>query len=164
MGIYAHELISSYKVKNLVRIGTCGALSKEIKLRDIVMAMASSTDSTIISRSFGTSHFSPICDFDLLKKAYDTAHKLGIAPKVGNVYTTDIFYDEENTWKQYAAHGTLVVEMELAALYTIAAKLGAKALGLLTVSDHLVTHEACTAEERQLTFDSMIKVALEMFH
>lgn len=163
ISIYTYELINTYKVKNLVRIGSCGAIRKEIKLRDIILGMSASTDSATLKRPFQDMTYAPTASFPLLKKAYDTAMKLGIAPIVGNVLSSDTFYDEEELWKVWAKYGVLAVEMEMAGLYSLAARFGVNALGMLTVSDHLMTHEACSAEERQLTFDNMIKVALEMF-
>jgi purine-nucleoside phosphorylase len=162
ISIYANELIQSYGVKNLIRVGTCGAYQENIKVRDLIIAMATSTDSNINSIRFQGSNFAPTASFKLLKKSYDIAVEKGFDPKVGNVFSSDTFYgDDQNAWKQWAKFGCLAVEMEAAALYTIAAKYGVDALALLTVSDHFISGEVTTAEERQTTFTKMIEVALE---
>lgn len=163
LSIYVNELITSYNVKNLIRIGTCGSLQPDIKLRDIVIAMSSSTDSAINKIRFNGMDYAPTASFKLLKKAYDKATELGIQPKVGNILTTDTFYnDDPDSWKLWAKFGVLAVEMETAGLYTLAAKYNVDALTILTVSDSLVTGEATTAEERQKTFMDMVKIALEI--
>jgi purine-nucleoside phosphorylase len=163
LSIYVNELITSYNVKNLIRIGTCGALQPDIKLRDIVIAMSSSTDSAINKIRFNGMDYAPTASFKLLKKAYDVAIEQGIQPKVGNILTTDTFYhDDHLSWKLWAKFGVLAVEMETAGLYTLAAKYKVDALTILTVSDSLVTGEATSAEERQKTFMDMVKIALEI--
>ncbi len=163
ISIYVNELINDYNVKNLIRIGSCGSLQESIKVRDIVLAMSSSTDSAINKLRFNGMDFSPTASFELLKKAYDVAISKNIHPKVGNVLTSDTFYhDEPNSWKKWAAFGVLAVEMETAALYTLAAKYNVNALTLLTVSDSLVTGELTTSEERQKTFTDMMEIALEL--
>lgn len=162
ISIYANELIQSYGVKNLIRVGTCGSYQENIKIRDLVIAMAASTDSNINSIRFKGCNFAPTASFKLLKKSYDAALKKGIEPKVGNVFSSDTFYDDNaDAWKQWAKFGCLAVEMEAAALYTIAAKYGVDALAVLTVSDHFISGEAATSEERETTFVNMIEVALE---
>jgi len=163
LSIYVNELITSYNVKNLIRIGTCGSLQPDIELRDIVIAMSSSTDSAINKIRFNGMDYAPTASFKLLKKAYDKAMELGIQPKIGNILTTDTFYnDDPDSWKLWAKFGVLAVEMETAGLYTLAAKYNVDALTILTVSDSLVTGEATTAEERQKTFMDMVKIALEI--
>ncbi|ADD02797.1 purine nucleoside phosphorylase [Thermoanaerobacter italicus Ab9] len=163
LSIYVNELITSYNVKNLIRIGTCGSLQPDIKIRDIVIAMSSSTDSAINKIRFNGMDYAPTASFKLLKKAYDKAIELGIQPKVGNILTTDTFYnDDPDSWKLWAKFGVLAVEMETAGLYTLAAKYNVDALTILTVSDSLVTGEATAAEERQKTFMDMVKIALEI--
>lgn len=162
ISIYATELIQSYGVKNLVRVGTCGSMKEEVKVRDVIIAMSASTDSNINKLRFKGMDFAATASFKLLKKAYDISLQKGINPKVGNILSSDTFYsDEKDSWKLWANFGTLGVEMEAAALYTIAAKFGVDALGIMTVSDHLVTGELTTAEERQTTFTNMIEVALD---
>jgi len=165
ISIYINELIQSYGVKNLIRVGTCGSYQENVKVRDLVIAMAASTDSNINSIRFSGSNFAPTASFKLLKKSYDIAVEKGFDPKVGNVFSSDTFYgDDANAWKLWAKFGCLGVEMEAAALYTIAAKYGVEALALLTVSDHFITSEVTTAKERQTTFTNMIEVALETIY
>ena len=163
ISIYAHELITSYNVKNIIRIGTCGSLQVSIKIKDVVMAMAVSHDSNINLQRFEGRSYAPTASFDLLNKAYYAAQRLNIEVKVGNVLTTDTFYhDEPNDWKRWADFGVLAVEMETVGLYTLAAKHGINALTILTVSDSLVTGEAATADERQSNFTQMMNIALEI--
>ncbi|MGB9679913.1 MAG: purine-nucleoside phosphorylase [Thermoanaerobacteraceae bacterium] len=162
LSIYVNELITSYNVKNLIRVGTCGSFQKDIKLRDVILAMASSTDSAINKIRFNGMDFAPTASFKLLKKAYDVALENGIQPKVGNILTSDTFYhDDPDDWKLWAKFGVLAVEMETAGLYTLASKYNVDALTILTVSDSLVTNEATSSEERQKTFIDMVKIALE---
>mgnify|MGYP004702764989 CR=1 FL=1 len=161
--IYVNELITNYNVKNLIRVGSCGSFQEHIKVRDIVLAMTSSTDSAINKIRFGGMDFAPAASFYLLKKAYDVAISKGIDPKVGNILTSDTFYqDDPDSWKLWAAFGVLAVEMETTGLYTMAAKYNVNALTILTVSDSLVTGEATTSEERQNTFTKMMEIALEL--
>ncbi|KZL92486.1 purine-nucleoside phosphorylase [Clostridium magnum] len=165
ISIYVNELIQSYGVKNLIRVGTCGSFQQSVKVRDIVIGMAASTDSNINKIRFNGRDFAPTASFKLLNKAYDIAIKKGFDPKVGNIFSSDTFYnDNPDEWKQWAKFGCLAVEMEAAGLYTLAAKYGVDALTILTVSDHLVTGELTTAEERQTTFTNMIEVALDTIH
>jgi len=162
ISIYANELITSYNVKKLIRIGTCGSINADVKVRDVILAMSACTDSSINKIRFKGMDFAPTASFELLKNAYDAAKELNIAPKVGSVLTSDTFYgDEEDSWKIWAKFGVQAVEMETAGLYTLAAKYGVDALSILTVSDSLVTGELTTAEERQTTFKQMIEIALE---
>ncbi|MBC1232897.1 purine-nucleoside phosphorylase [Listeria booriae] len=161
ISIYVNELIQSYDVKNLIRVGTMGAIQKDVKVRDVVIAQAASTDSQINRNTFAGVDFAPVADFDLLKNAYDAGVEKGLAMRVGNVFSSDRFYNEQLDKQQLADHGVLGIEMEAAALYTIAQKFGRKALAILTVSDHIFTGEETTAEERQTTFNGMIVVALE---
>ena len=162
LSIYAHELINDFGVKNLVRIGSCGALQPYVELRDILLSLCASTDSAINRHRFGGMDFAPGASFRLLKTAYDTAEKLGIDVKVGNILSEDTFYSEEDDWwKLWAKYGVLAVEMETSALYTLAARFGVDALSILTVSDHLVTGGITTSEEREKTFTGMMDLALE---
>lgn len=162
ISIYVNELIQSYGVKNLIRVGTCGSYKESVKVRDIVIAMSASTDSNINKIRFNGRDFAPTASFKLLKKAYDFAVEKGFEPKVGNVFSSDTFYDDNpESWKQWAKFGCLAVEMEAAGLYTLAAKYDVDALTILTVSDHFITKEVTTAEERQTTFTNMIEVALD---
>ena len=162
IGIYTHELIAEYGVKNLIRVGTAGLMQENIKIRDVVIAMSASTDSAINKLRFNGADYAPTASADLLFKAYEAGKAKGLNMKAGNVLTSDTFYgDDPEAWKKWAKFGVLCVEMETAQLYTTAAKFGVNALTLLTISDSLVTGEATSAEERQLTFNDMIEVALE---
>lgn len=161
--IYVNELIEAYGVKTLVRVGTCGGMQLDLELGDLVLAMSASTDSHINRLRFGGRDFAPTACFELLLAAHRAAEKAGIPIRVGNVFTSDTFYeDDPEGWKQWASFGVLAVEMETAGLYTLAAKYGADALSVLTVSDHLATGEQSTAEERERTFTRMIDLALEI--
>ena len=162
IGIYSHELISEFGGKNLIRIGTAGSYQEDLKLRDVVIAMSASTDSAINKLRFNGADYAPTANADMVFKAYEIAKEKGMNVKAGNVFTSDTFYgDDPEAWKKWAKFGVLCVEMETAQLYTTAAKLGAKALTLLTISDSFITSEVTTAEERQTTFNDMIVVALE---
>jgi len=163
ISIYVHELFNDYGVKRAIRIGTAGSLQKKLQLRDLVLAMSASTDSGVNAQRFnGWRRFAPTASWNLLKAAWDTAAAKGWQPAVGNVVCTDLFYsDDPEDWKLWAKYGVLAVEMETAELYTVAAKFGREALAILTISDHLVTGERTTSEERQTAFTRMMEVALE---
>lgn len=162
ISIYVNELIKEYGVKKLIRVGTCGAMHPDIKLRDVVIAQAATTDSGIIRNIFGPSiSFAPIADYQLLSSAVESAKKLNLPVKVGNIVSVDRFYDEEIDNEKLRAYGILAVEMEAAALYVLAAKYHVQGLALFTASDHLLTGEASSAEERQTSFNDMIKIALD---
>lgn len=163
ISIYVNELISEYGCKKLIRVGTCGALAKDLHIRDVVIAQAATTDSSMPKNIFGTSvNFAPVADFDLLHTAYEKTKELGVPVRVGNVLSQDRFYDDEIDFKKLANYGVLAAEMEAAALYLIAQKFHVQALALFTVSDHITMDEApSTVEERQTSFESMIKIALE---
>lgn len=162
IGIYAHELITEFGCKNLIRIGTAGSMNKDVKIRDVVMALASSTDSNINKLRFNGADYAPTANADLLFKAYEIGKQKGLNMKAGNILTSDTFYgDNPDSWKHWAEFGVIAVEMETAQLYTTAAKFGVRALTLLTISDSFITGEVTTPEERQLTFNDMIEVALE---
>ncbi|MBX8463869.1 purine-nucleoside phosphorylase [Deinococcus sp. RIT780] len=160
--IYVSELITQYGCKNLIRVGTAGSYQENVHVRDIVLAQAACTDSNINNIRFGAKNFAPIADFDLLMRAYQIARERGHTTHVGNIMSSDTFYhDDFDQYKIWADFGVLAVEMEAAGLYTLAAKHGVRALTVLTISDHLVTREETTAEERQLTFNAMIEIALD---
>ncbi|MFC4425282.1 purine-nucleoside phosphorylase [Deinococcus navajonensis] len=160
--IYVNELITDYGCKNLIRVGTAGSYQAGVHVRDLVLAQAACTDSNINRIRFGERTFAPIADFELLLRAYQIAKERGFTSHVGNIMSSDTFYtDDREEFKRWADYGVLAVEMEAAGLYTLAAKYGVRALTILTISDHLVTHEVTTAEERQLTFNGMIEVALD---
>lgn len=161
ISIYITELMQEYDVQKLIRVGTCGALQKDVKVRDVILAQSATTDSKMNEIIFNGIDYAPTANFDLLLKAYQAGVKAGLKIKVGNVYTADMFYSDENQNEKLAHYGVLAVEMETAALYTLAAKFNRQALSVLTVSDHILTGEITTAEERQTTFNDMIEVALE---
>lgn len=161
ISIYVHELIHEYGVKNLIRVGSAGALIPEVKLRDVILAASASTTNGFNKNRFRNFDYAPTADFTLLTKAYESAQALGLKPMVGNVLSSDIFYDETHAEELFAAAGTLCVEMEAAGLYTAAALARVRALAILTISDSLVTKEASTAQEREKSFTDMMKVALE---
>ncbi|MCM3042307.1 purine-nucleoside phosphorylase [Paenibacillus motobuensis] len=160
--IYVNELISEYGVKNLFRVGTCGAMQEHVHVRDVVLAQASCTDSSMNRHVFGGYDFSPIASFPLLKGAYDNGIAKGLNLHVGNIFSSDMFYrDDKSIVQKLMDYGVLAVEMETTALYSLAAKFGVNALTILTVSDHLLTGEETTSQERQSTFHDMMEVALE---
>ena len=162
MSIYARELIVSYDVKNLIRIGTCGGISKDIKIRDVIFAQGASTDSNVNRTRVRGYDFAAIADFDLLEKGVQAARTLDIEAKVGNVFTTDTFYQADPTfYEELDKLGIMAVDVETAGLYGVAAEYGANAMALFTVSDHVITGEALPAEDRQNTFNEMVKIALE---
>ena len=162
ISIYVNELINDYGVQKLIRVGTCGAIQKDVKVRDVIIAQASSTDSAINRVAFGgTIDYAPTADFDLLLKAYNAAQAAGLSVRVGNIFTADQFYSAENQNEKLAEYGVLAVEMETSALYTLASKFGRQALTVLTVSDHILTGEETSSEERQTTFNDMMVIALE---
>lgn len=161
IGIYSHELIHEYGVKNLIRIGSCGAIQKEIKLGDIIMAQASSTDGNYAHQYQLPGTLSVTSDFAMLSTAKTMADRQGVTAHVGNVLTSDLFYTETPEWKQWAQTGVLGIDMESYALYCEAARAGAKALAIFTVSDSIVNGEALSAEERQNGFRQMMEIALE---
>ncbi len=163
ISIYAHELISEFGVKQLIRVGSSGSYQAHVKLRDVVLAMAASSTSGVNELRFGGADYAPTADFDLFMRAVNIARSKGIDIKAGNVLTSDEFYaDDFENYKKWAKFGVLCVEMEAAGLYTVAAKLNAKALAILTISDSLVTREKTTSKERETTFKEMIEIALEL--
>ncbi|GAB3047585.1 purine-nucleoside phosphorylase [Virgibacillus ainsalahensis] len=163
ISIYVNELIQSYDVKKLIRVGTCGAIQKDVNVRDVILAQGSTTDSQVNRMIFNGIDFAPLADFDLLKNAYDAGIEKGLELRVGNVFTSDTFYRDNarEVNELLADYKVLAIEMETTALYTLAAKYGRQALSVLTVSDHILTGEETSAEERQTTFNEMMEVALE---
>ena len=162
MSIYITELMKDYGVKTLIRVGSAGSYQEDVKIRDIVVALSTSTDSNINNRRFKGASFAPTVNFDLLSKVLKTAEKKNIKIKAGNILTSDEFYnDDASYFKKWAEFGVLAVEMETAALYTLASKYRAKALSILTISDSLVSPEITSSEEREKTFNEMIELALE---
>jgi purine-nucleoside phosphorylase len=161
--IYTHELINEYGAKTLIRVGSCGALAGSLSLRDVVAAIGSATDSAMNRVRFdGLIDYAPVADFGLLRNAVDAAAQRGIELHVGPILAADAFYtDRPDLYDRLAEYGVLAVEMESAALYTIAARFKARAVTLLTVSDHLKTGEHTTAQEREQTFGQMVEIALD---
>lgn len=161
IGIYSYELIHFYGVKNLIRVGSCGAMQENIKLGDIVMAIGANTDTNYAHQYHLPGTFSATASYDLLVKAQQSAERNQFPYVVGNIVSSDIFYGETPEWKEWAKMGTLAAEMESFALYCNAARAGVKALGIFTVSDSMVSGEEMSAEARQNSFTNMMKVALE---
>lgn len=163
ISIYVNELIQSYDVKKLIRVGTCGAIQKDVKVRDIILGQGATTDSQMNRLIFNGIDYAPIADFELLKNTYDAGIEKGLNLRVGNIFTSDTFYRDnaKEVNELLAKYNVLAIEMESTALYTLAAKYGRKALSVLTVSDHILTGEETTAMERQTTFNDMMEIALE---
>jgi len=159
---YTNELIAEYGVTTLIRVGSCGSIQPFITLRDIVVAMTASSDTQINKLRFSGRDYCPTASFDLLLAAYQAGKTMGIDAKVGNVFTTDQFYhDDKDYWKLWADFGVLAIEMETAALYTLAAKYKVRALTILTVSDDILTGAKSSSMERQKTFTDMAEMALK---
>lgn len=162
MGIYSNELFRVFGVKNIIRIGSAGALHEDIRVRDLVVGMGASTDSNFAANFGVPGTLAPICDYGLLRRCDAAAEKLGLHPRIGNLLSTDVYYgDDETANARWARMGVLAVEMEAAALYLNAARLGGHALAICTVSNHILTGEETTPEERQNSFGEMIRLALE---
>lgn len=163
ISIYVNELIQSYDVKKLIRVGTCGAIQKDIQVRDIILAQGSTTDSQVNRMVFSGIDYAPLADFYLLKTAYEIASENNNNIRVGNIFTSDTFYRDNalEVNELLAKYNVLAIEMETTALYTLAAKFNRKALSILTVSDHVLTGEETTADERQTSFHEMMKISLE---
>jgi purine-nucleoside phosphorylase len=160
--IYATELITEYGVKNLIRVGTCGAIQPEVRLRDIVLGMGACTDSGVNRARFDGADFAAIADFHLLRTAVETAERLGLRVHVGNLFTADLFYDPRpERYERIAAMGVLAAEMEAAGLYAIAAEHGVRALAMAMAGDHLGDQESLSSEERERGVDQMVELALE---
>jgi purine-nucleoside phosphorylase len=161
--IYYHELFKEYEVQHIIRVGSAGSYQKNVKLRDIVIAMAASTTANFNNLRFNQANYAPTASFELFMKAARYAEENQIPVKAGNVLTSDEFYtDDPDDYKLWADFGVLCVEMETAGLYTLAAKYKAQALSILTISDSLVTGKQTTAEERETTFKEMAEMALHI--
>ncbi|MDB4111347.1 purine-nucleoside phosphorylase [Yoonia sp.] len=161
LSIYANELIQDYDVQTLIRIGSCGGMQDHVGIRDVILAMTASTLSTPSRGIFKELNFAPCADYGLLSAAHDAAKAKGVPTHVGGIYSSDVFYDERpDLNEQMIRHGILGVEMEAAELYNLAARHGRRALAVLTVSDHLITHEALPAEDRERSFGDMVEIAL----
>jgi purine-nucleoside phosphorylase len=161
LSIYVNELIRDYEAKTLIRIGSCGAMQEAVKVRDVVLAMTASTLSTPSRGIFRELNFAPAADWSLLSAAAAAASGSAVGVHVGGIYSSDVFYDERpDLTVEMTRHGILAVEMEAAELYTVAARHGRRALAVLTVSDHLITHEALPSEDRERSFGDMVEIAL----
>ena len=163
IGIYTYELYNFYGVKSIIRTGSAGAYDPSLKLGDVVIGMGACTDSNYAAQYALPGVYAPIADYDMVRAAVDKAEQLGVRYKVGNILSSDVFYgDNADGWKAWQKMGVLAVEMEAAALYMNAARSGNKALCICTISDSLVTHEACSAEERQTSFTNMMNIAFDI--
>lgn len=161
MAIYSYELFNIFGVENIIRIGSAGSVNRDIKVRDLIIAMGASTNSNYVSQYGLNGNFAPICSYDLLKVCTETADRLNLKLKVGNILTSDTFYDESQSSVIWAKMGIMAVEMETAALYMNAARANKNALTICTISDHILTGEETTATERQNSFTDMMKLSLE---
>jgi purine-nucleoside phosphorylase len=162
LSIYANELIRDYGAQTLIRIGSAGAMQPNIKVRDLVLAMSACTMSTPSRGIFRDLNFAPTADFGLLQAAWKAAKGRDVATHAGQIYSSDVFYDERpDLTEQMQRHGVLCVEMEAAELYTLAARYSRRALAILTISDHLVTHEALPSDQRERSFGDMVEIALK---
>ncbi len=159
--IYYKELITEYGVDKLIRVGSCGAISADVNVRDIVIGIGACTDSKVNRIRFKDHDFAAIADYELLEKSVNSARNMNLSVKVGNLFSADLFYNPDPTmFDVMEKHGVLGVEMEAAGLYGVCAEFGAKGLAICTVSDHIRTGEALPPEDRQSTFNEMVEVAL----
>ena len=162
ISIYAKELITDYGVKNLIRVGSCGAVSTEVKVRDVLIGMGGCTDSSVNRARFGGYDFAAIANYELVEAHVSAARELGIPVKVGNLFSADLFYTPQpEMFDRMEAMGVLAVEMEAAGLFGVCAEFGARGMAICTVSDHIRTGESTSSEEREKSFTSMMKIALE---
>ncbi|MBT1176816.1 purine-nucleoside phosphorylase [Bifidobacterium callimiconis] len=162
LSIYTNELATIYGVKTIIRVGSCGGMAPDVKLRDVLLASGSTTDSAVVTNTFGHGvHYAPLANFELLDTAYHVAKEQGVNVKVGDIFAADRFYNDELDMKKLADYGVLGTEMESAGLYLLGAKLGFRALSILTVSDLIFGEGKTTSEEREKTFNDMITIALE---
>ena len=165
MMIYANELYTEFGVEKIIRIGSAGSIQPDVNVRDIVLAQGATTDSSIITKIFqGQVNFAPLASFDLLDKAYHLAKERGATVHVGNILSSDRFYNAELNKQKLQEYGVLAIEMEAAGLYALAAQHKKQALAIVTISDHILTGEETTAEEREKTFNEMMEIALETVH
>ena len=163
IGIYSYELYNFYDVDNIIRIGSAGGIAEDVKVRDIVIGMGASTNSSYAAQYKLPGTFAPVADYGLLRKAVEAAERMNIKTVVGNVLSSDTFYDDNKEANElWRKMNVLAVEMEAAALYMNAARSGKKALCILTISDHVFTGESLSAEDRQLSFREMMEIALEI--
>lgn len=165
ISIYAKELITEYGVKNLIRVGSCGAVSKEVKLRDVLLGMGGCTDSGVNRARFGGYDFAAIADYELLHAHVEAARELGIPVKIGNLFSADLFYSPQpEMFDRMEAMGVLGIEMEAGGLYGVCAEFGTRGMTICTVSDHIRTGESTTSEEREQGFTAMMEIALKAVH
>ncbi|MCY1039073.1 purine-nucleoside phosphorylase [Staphylococcus nepalensis] len=163
IGIYSYELYNFFDVETIIRIGSCGALQENVNLYDVIIAQGASTNSSYVEQYNIPGHFAPLADFDLILKAKQKADEIGANTHVGNILSSDTFYNADSTFNEkWQRVGILGIEMESAALYLNATYANKKALGIFTVSDHILRDEATTAEERQNSFTQMMEIALEI--
>ena len=164
LAIYVHELINVYGCKTLIRVGTCGGLNAKVKVRDLILAQGASTDSSIVRDRFGPYNYAPLADFGLLRSAAAKAEAAGMRYHAGNMLSSDIFYHADGFagYDKLPDHGVIGVEMEAAALYTLAARFGVRALTICTMTDCLITHEEIDANERQTSLKELVTVALDV--
>ena len=162
ISIYLHELINEYGVKNLIRVGTCGCIQKDMQLGEVLLAIGACTDNIANKLVFDKIQFAPTANFELLNSAFKSSSEQNIPCTVGNIYSTDLFYlEDEHRYKELIQHGVMAVDMETSALYTMAARARVKALSILTVSDNIITGAASSSQDRQEKFMGMMKIALE---
>ena len=162
IGIYTYELYNFYGVETIIRVGSAGSIHKDLHIGDIAIAMGACTNSSFADQYELPGTFAPIANFELVRKAVETCERLGYNYKVGNVFSSDTFYTENPHNEKWMNMGVLAIEMEIAALYMNAARSGRRALGICTISDHILTGEVTTAEERQTTFTHMMDVAFSL--
>lgn len=162
IGIYSYELFQYYDVENIIRVGTAGAIHPELHTRDVVIGMGACTNSNYMEQYRLPGSYAPVADFGLLQQAVEQAKQLGLSYRVGNLFSSDTFYDDAMSLQDWQKMGVLAVEMEAAALYANAARAGKHALAICTISDCPFTGEACSAEERQTSFAQMMELALEI--
>ena len=162
IGIYSYELYNFFGVENIIRVGSAGGISDKLKLRDVVFGLGANTNSSYAQQYDVKGYIAPTCSYELLTKAVEAAEELGITPVIGNLYSSDVFYNSDpDALKKWKKVGSLAVEMEASALYLNAMMCEKNALAICTISDLPFTGEECTAEERQNTFTNMMKIALE---
>ncbi|KQI69051.1 purine nucleoside phosphorylase DeoD-type [Loktanella sp. 3ANDIMAR09] len=162
MSIYANELMKDYGAQTIIRIGSCGGMQDNVKVRDVVLAMTATSTGTPSSTIFREIDYAPVCDFGLLQAAYAASQKRDTPTHVGSIYSSDTFYAERNDLtEQMIRHGVLAVEMEAAELYILAARYKRRALAVMTVSDHIITGESLPSDQRERTFGDMVEIALE---
>ena len=163
VSLYVHELINDYGVKNLIRVGTCGAIQEYLQVGQVILATGASGDFGANQNYFEGNHYAALSDFSLLLAAHHRAQELGIPTIQGQVFSTDIFYDtSEGRWDKWAKHGVLAAEMETQALLTMGARFGVRAMSILTVSDNIITGDSSSAQEREQSYTDMMKIALSL--